>query len=143
MTTSHNNVILQPTHADGVLEIRKEKFHAIALSADHKSYGLMLFGSIDVRIRRDANPQMVLAHVYNKISPLVHQLTIQVSAAFSWCPLEVFRASMVFRYTLARFTMFFVTYVFIQSRDRCQFFTLAFPKAVLCKIEPFKAYSVI
>jgi len=63
---------------DGVLEIRKEKFHAIALSADHKSYGLMLFGSIDVRIRRDANPQMVLAHVYNKISPLVHQLTIQV-----------------------------------------------------------------
>ena len=38
----------------------------------------MLIGSISVRVRRDANEQMVLAHVTNRLAPLVSQLTVQV-----------------------------------------------------------------
>ena len=71
--------------SDGVLEIRNERFHAISLSSksntnlrSHSSFGLMLVGSMIVRVRRDANEQMVLAHVTNRLSPLVSQLTVQV-----------------------------------------------------------------
>jgi len=68
---------------DGVLEIRNEKIHTVALSRkqgskDVNSFGLILCGRIDVRVRRDSDVQMVLAHVYNKLSQLIGQLTIQV-----------------------------------------------------------------
>ncbi|EDO40267.1 predicted protein, partial [Nematostella vectensis] len=55
---------------DGVLEFRNEHFWTV-------SFGRMA-GSLHVRIRRDANEQMVLAHVINKLSHLVSDLTIQV-----------------------------------------------------------------
>ena len=35
-------------------------------------------GSVQVRVRRDANEQLVLAHVYNRLSNLVSTLTIQI-----------------------------------------------------------------
>ncbi|XP_002737170.2 zinc transporter 6-A-like [Saccoglossus kowalevskii] len=55
---------------DGVLEFRNEHFWTL-------SFG-RLAGSLHVRIRRDANEQMVLAHVTNRLSNLVSILTIQV-----------------------------------------------------------------
>ncbi|XP_033634335.1 zinc transporter 6-A-like [Asterias rubens] len=56
---------------DGVLEFRNEHFWTI-------SFGTIA-GSLQVRVRRDANEQMVLAHVANKLSHLVTTLTIQVT----------------------------------------------------------------
>ncbi|XP_071505038.1 zinc transporter 6-like [Diadema antillarum] len=55
---------------DGVLEFRNEHFWTM-------SFG-QLVGSLNVRVRRDADEQMVLAHVYNKLSHLVSILTIQI-----------------------------------------------------------------
>ncbi|CAK8694762.1 unnamed protein product [Clavelina lepadiformis] len=70
---------------DGVLEIRNERFFSVALaSKDHtdlrfcNGFGLIMAGSVCVRVRRDADEQMVLAHVTNRLSPLVTQLTVQV-----------------------------------------------------------------
>ncbi|XP_071962264.1 zinc transporter 6-like [Antedon mediterranea] len=55
---------------DGVLEFRNEHFWTL-------SFGT-LAGSLHVRVRRDADEQLVLAHVSNKLSNLVVNLTIQV-----------------------------------------------------------------
>ncbi|XP_072027350.1 LOW QUALITY PROTEIN: zinc transporter 6-B-like [Amphiura filiformis] len=55
---------------DGVLEFRNEHFWTL-------SFG-RIAGSLHVRVRRDANEQMVLAHVANKVSHLVSILTVQV-----------------------------------------------------------------
>ncbi|XP_019643881.1 PREDICTED: zinc transporter 6-like isoform X2 [Branchiostoma belcheri] len=55
---------------DGVLEFRNEHFWTV-------SFGT-LAGSLHVRIRRDANEQMVLAHVSNRLSNLVTVLTIHI-----------------------------------------------------------------
>ncbi|XP_038073288.1 zinc transporter 6-A-like [Patiria miniata] len=55
---------------DGVLEFRNEHFWTVSFGA--------IAGSLHVRVRRDANEQMVLAHVANKLSHLVSTLTIQV-----------------------------------------------------------------
>ena len=35
-------------------------------------------GSVQVRVRRDADEQLVLAHVYNRLNALVSRLTIQI-----------------------------------------------------------------
>lgn len=73
---------------DGVLEFRHEKFWTLgvqnplsksSLIAPQDSSGLILTGSLHVRIRRDANEQLVLAHIREKLSPLVPLLTVQVS----------------------------------------------------------------
>ncbi|MPC32076.1 Zinc transporter 6 [Portunus trituberculatus] len=70
---------------DGVLEFRHEKFWALGVedpshrtSANTHPSGFMLTGSLHVRIRRDANEQKVLAHVRERLSPLVPLLTVQV-----------------------------------------------------------------
>nr|AKN21629.1 slc30a-9 [Schmidtea mediterranea] len=55
---------------EGVLEIQKEHFWNLGF---HE-----VVGSVHVRVRRDANEQLVLAHVTNKLLPLVQKLTIQV-----------------------------------------------------------------
>lgn len=55
---------------DGVLEFRNEHFWTL-------SFG-RLAGSLHVRVRRDADEQLVLAHVTNKLSHLVSPLTIQI-----------------------------------------------------------------
>lgn len=71
---------------DGVLEFRHEKFWALAVedpshrvsTATRHPSGYVLTGSLHVRIRRDANEQKVLAHVRERLSPLVPLLTVQV-----------------------------------------------------------------
>uniref|UniRef100_A0A8C5N1H1 Solute carrier family 30 member 6 n=1 Tax=Leptobrachium leishanense TaxID=445787 RepID=A0A8C5N1H1_9ANUR len=55
---------------DGVLEVRNEHFWTLG-------FGTMA-GSVHVRIRRDANEQMVLAHVTNRLNTLVSTLTVQI-----------------------------------------------------------------
>lgn len=55
---------------DGVLEFRHEHFWTL-------SFG-RLTGSVQVRVRRDADEQMVLAHVYNRLSNLINPLTVQI-----------------------------------------------------------------
>ncbi|KAK1171257.1 zinc transporter 6-like isoform X2 [Acipenser oxyrinchus oxyrinchus] len=55
---------------DGVLEVRNEHFWNIGFGS--------LAGSVHVRIRRDANEQMVLAHVTNRLYTLVSTLTVQI-----------------------------------------------------------------
>jgi len=54
---------------DGVLEFRHEHFWTVSFGA--------LAGSVHVRIRRDANEQMVLAHVHDRLHAVVSDLTIQ------------------------------------------------------------------
>uniref|UniRef100_A0A3P9H9Q9 Solute carrier family 30 member 6 n=1 Tax=Oryzias latipes TaxID=8090 RepID=A0A3P9H9Q9_ORYLA len=55
---------------DGVLELRNEHFWTVGFGS--------LAGSAHVRIRRDANEQLVLAHVTNRLLPLVSTLTVQI-----------------------------------------------------------------
>uniref|UniRef100_A0A671PV41 Cation efflux protein transmembrane domain-containing protein n=1 Tax=Sinocyclocheilus anshuiensis TaxID=1608454 RepID=A0A671PV41_9TELE len=55
---------------DGVLEVRNEHFWTIGFGS--------LAGSVHVRIRRDADEQMVLAHVTNRLNTLVSTLTVQI-----------------------------------------------------------------
>ncbi|PSN39912.1 Zinc transporter 6 [Blattella germanica] len=55
---------------DGVLEFRNEHFWTL-------SFGKMA-GSLQVRVRRDADEQLVLAHVVDRLSNLVSVLTVQV-----------------------------------------------------------------
>ncbi|XP_046849273.1 zinc transporter 6-like [Xenia sp. Carnegie-2017] len=55
---------------DGVLEFRNEHFWSL-------SFG-KLVGSLHVRVRRDADEQLVLAHVTNKLAAYVTDLTVQV-----------------------------------------------------------------
>ncbi|XP_067009779.2 zinc transporter 6 isoform X2 [Anabrus simplex] len=55
---------------DGVLEFRNEHFWTL-------SFGKMA-GSLQVRVRRDANEQLVLAHVVDRLSSVVSVLTVQV-----------------------------------------------------------------
>ncbi|KAK2896288.1 hypothetical protein QQF64_006328 [Cirrhinus molitorella] len=55
---------------DGVLEVRNEHFWTVGFGS--------LAGSIHVRIRRDADEQMVLAHVTNRLNTLVSTLTVQI-----------------------------------------------------------------
>lgn len=55
---------------DGVLEFRNEHFWTL-------SFGKMA-GSVHVRVRRDADEQMVLAHVYHRLTNLINILTVQI-----------------------------------------------------------------
>nr|CAD7264183.1 unnamed protein product [Timema shepardi] len=55
---------------DGVLEFRNEHFWTL-------SFG-KLAGSLQVRVRRDADEQLVLAHVVDRLSNLVTVLSVQV-----------------------------------------------------------------
>ncbi|TGZ64355.1 hypothetical protein CRM22_006418 [Opisthorchis felineus] len=71
---------------DGVLELRNEHVWSIGFGS--------LAGTVYVRVRRDADEQLVLAHVTNRLSSLVKYLTVQVykddwtrkSTALSWLP---------------------------------------------------------
>ncbi|XP_015919442.1 zinc transporter 6-A [Parasteatoda tepidariorum] len=55
---------------DGVLEFRNEHFWLLGFDK--------IVGTIHVRVRRDANEQIVLSHLLNKLSSLVTDITIQV-----------------------------------------------------------------
>uniref|UniRef100_A0A8C1FBJ7 Solute carrier family 30 member 6 n=1 Tax=Cyprinus carpio carpio TaxID=630221 RepID=A0A8C1FBJ7_CYPCA len=62
--------VFQVSTLDGVLEVRNEHFWTIGFGS--------LAGSVHVRIRRDADEQMVLAHVTNRLNTLVSTLTVQI-----------------------------------------------------------------
>ncbi|GIY29763.1 zinc transporter 6-A [Caerostris extrusa] len=55
---------------DGVLEFRNEHFWLLGFDK--------IVGTIHVRIRRDANEQVVLSHLLNKLSSMVTDITIQI-----------------------------------------------------------------
>ncbi|WAR00723.1 ZNT6-like protein [Mya arenaria] len=65
-----DKVLREASTLDGVLEFREEHFWTLSFGS--------LAGSVQVRVRRDANEQLVLAHVYNRLSNLVSTLTIQI-----------------------------------------------------------------
>ncbi|XP_025027040.1 zinc transporter 6 isoform X2 [Python bivittatus] len=65
-----DKLIREVSTLDGVLEVRNEHFWTLGFGS--------LAGSVHVRIRRDANEQMVLAHVTNRLNALVSILTVQV-----------------------------------------------------------------
>ncbi|CAF3374380.1 unnamed protein product [Rotaria sp. Silwood1] len=60
----------EASRLDGVLELRNEHFWAL-------SFGTLV-GSLHVRCRRDADEQLVLAHVWNRLSNIVQILTIHI-----------------------------------------------------------------
>ncbi|XP_012583100.1 PREDICTED: zinc transporter 6 isoform X3 [Condylura cristata] len=65
-----DKLIREVSTLDGVLEVRNEHFWTLGFGT--------LAGSVHVRIRRDANEQMVLAHVTNRLYTLVSILTVQI-----------------------------------------------------------------
>ncbi|VDL92230.1 unnamed protein product [Schistocephalus solidus] len=67
---------------EGVLELRNEHFWTVGFGT--------LIGSLYVRVRRDADEQLVLAHVANRLHPLVKHLTIQVffPQTFPFCVIK-------------------------------------------------------
>ncbi|XP_070182227.1 zinc transporter 6-like, partial [Littorina saxatilis] len=65
-----DKLLREASTLDGVLEFRHEHFWTL-------SFGT-LAGSVQVRVRRDADEQLVLAHVFHRLSNLVRVLTIQI-----------------------------------------------------------------
>ncbi|KAG2467280.1 ZNT6 protein, partial [Polypterus senegalus] len=65
-----DKLIREVSTLDGVLEVRNEHFWTVGFGS--------LAGSVHVRIRRDANEQMVLAHVTHRLYTLVSTLTVQI-----------------------------------------------------------------
>ncbi|KAH7971726.1 zinc transporter 6 [Rhipicephalus sanguineus] len=71
---------------DGVLEFRHELFWTLAFGT--------LAGSVHVRVRRDANEQLVLAHIVDRLSGLVPELTVQVfKDEWAWSRATAFHPS--------------------------------------------------
>jgi hypothetical protein len=70
LITQLDKVLREASTLDGVLEFREEHFWTLSLGH--------LAGSLQVRIRRDADEQLVLAHVWNKLAGIVHILTIHI-----------------------------------------------------------------
>uniref|UniRef100_UPI00358F0D11 zinc transporter 6 isoform X2 n=1 Tax=Myxine glutinosa TaxID=7769 RepID=UPI00358F0D11 len=65
-----DKLLREASTLDGVLEFRNEHFWTLKFGS--------LAGSVHVRVRRDANEQLVLAHVTNRLSVLVSPLTVQI-----------------------------------------------------------------
>jgi len=63
---------------DGVLEIADDRFWQVSFTK--------MAGSVVVRVRRDADEQLVLAHVTDRLYPIVPELTVQVNKDTSWRP---------------------------------------------------------
>ncbi|ELT99193.1 hypothetical protein CAPTEDRAFT_222368 [Capitella teleta] len=55
---------------DGVLEFRNEHFWTLGFGS--------MCGSVHVRVRRDADEQLVLAHVSNRLSSIITLLTVHI-----------------------------------------------------------------
>jgi len=70
MLSQLDKVLREASTLDGVLEFRHEHFWTLSFGS--------LAGCVQVRVRRDADEQLVLAHVYNRLNNLVSKLTIQI-----------------------------------------------------------------
>ncbi|GMT19262.1 hypothetical protein PFISCL1PPCAC_10559, partial [Pristionchus fissidentatus] len=68
--------LFESSHIEGVLEVRSAHFWQIDFSS--------MAGSVDVRVRRDADEQKVLAAVTEKLISLVPNLTVQVMKDAAW-----------------------------------------------------------
>lgn len=76
-----DKILSEAQTLDGVLEIKCEKFYTLKVGLNQSSGGKRsptIAGSLQVRVRRDADEQLVLAHVKSRFSSLVPILTIQV-----------------------------------------------------------------
>ena len=79
MITHLDKCLREASTLDGVLEFRHEHFWTLGFGN--------LVGSLHVRIRRDANEQLVLQHLHTRLSNLLSDLTIQVfKDEWSWNP---------------------------------------------------------
>lgn len=70
LVTQLDKSLREASTLDDVLEFRDEHFWTM-------SFGVLV-GSLHVRIRRDADEQLVLAHVWNKLAGMVQILTIHI-----------------------------------------------------------------
>lgn len=70
LITQLDKSLREASTLDGVLEFRDEHFWTL-------SFGTLV-GSLHVRVRRDADEQLVLAHVWNKLAGLVQHLTVHI-----------------------------------------------------------------
>lgn len=70
VVTQLDKILREASTLDGVLEFRDEHFWTV-------SFGVLV-GSLQVRIRRDADEQLVLAHVWNKLAGIVQHLTVHI-----------------------------------------------------------------
>lgn len=70
LITQLDKCLREASTLDGVLEFRDEHFWTLSLG--------VLVGSLHIRVRRDADEQLVLAHVWNKLAGMVQILTIHV-----------------------------------------------------------------
>ncbi|CAF2158716.1 unnamed protein product [Rotaria magnacalcarata] len=70
MISQMDKCLHEASRLDGVLELRLEHFWALSFRT--------LVGSLHVRCRRDADEQLVLAHVWNKLADVVQVLTIHI-----------------------------------------------------------------
>lgn len=70
VSTSIDKCLKEANTLDGLLEFRQENFWTV-------SFGKYA-GLLHVRIRRDANEQLILAQLTNKLSPYLHYVTIQI-----------------------------------------------------------------
>ncbi|CAF3210890.1 unnamed protein product [Rotaria socialis] len=70
MISQMDKCLHEASRLDGVLELRLEHFWALSFRT--------LVGSLHVRCRRDADEQLVLAHVWNKLADVAQILTIHI-----------------------------------------------------------------
>lgn len=83
MTNHLDKCLREASTMDGVLEFRNEHFWSLGYNN--------IVGSLHVRIRRDANEQVVLSHLTNRLTNLLSDLTIQVfKDEWSWQPTSRF-----------------------------------------------------
>ncbi|CAO4371659.1 unnamed protein product [Caenorhabditis nigoni] len=71
----------EASHIDGVLELKSGRFWQLDFN--------QLVGTVDVRVRREADEQNVLAHVTEKLSSVITVLTVQVVKDAAWSAGEV------------------------------------------------------
>ncbi|CAL2037615.1 unnamed protein product [Caenorhabditis brenneri] len=73
--------VSEAQHIEGVLELRFGRYWQLDFN--------QLVGTVDVRVRREADEQNVLAHVTEKLSSVITVLTVQVVKDAAWSAGEV------------------------------------------------------
>lgn len=79
---------------EGVLELRNAHFWQLDFSS--------MVGSVDVRVRRDADEQLVLSYVTEKLSSVVSVLTVQVCLTLYFLLISQFFHHLVGKHKILR-----------------------------------------
>lgn len=74
--------VSEASRIDGILELRNAHFWQVDFTS--------IAGTVDVRVRRDASEQIVLAVVTEKLSSVVHILNVQVCASWTLSAYNLF-----------------------------------------------------